>query len=345
MPTVQSMDIPKPKNWQDFEKIVRDAQGLKWESSLQMNGRAGQKQSGVDIWGPDHLERPVGIQCKHTTGELSLKLIEKEIALAESFDPLVTLYIATTAAHDALLQKQVRALSSERASKNKFTVGLLYWDEIVANLLLNPAVFKGHFPQLELPQSRSTDRDRLLAALELGYYGADIWESVVLIYGEFGFMAQADPDELLAKLEVLMRRSEQLFAQKDSKPIVSALKKVIAGCRKKNATDKDWHHVEAHAKRASTRVQNAVSLLPLHESKVLNLSLQLGRLYYHQGPVKQKLRADIQKKCTAILSEAREDALREAFKTANKVKDGYKWAMRIYGFLDREIRYSVDEAS
>src|ERR1700722_13837488 len=65
MPTIQIMELPKPKLWQEFEIIVRDAQALRWNStSLQKNGRPGQRQSGVDIYGPDEIGRPVGIQCK-----------------------------------------------------------------------------------------------------------------------------------------------------------------------------------------------------------------------------------------------------------------------------------------
>ena len=55
------MELPKPSNWQDFETIVRDAQA-RWKSTtLQMNGRPGQIQNGVDVYGPDEIGRPVGI--------------------------------------------------------------------------------------------------------------------------------------------------------------------------------------------------------------------------------------------------------------------------------------------
>lgn len=64
MPTIQSMELPKPTNWQDFETIVRDAQAQRWKSTtLSKNGRPGQKQAGVDIYGPDEIGRLVGIQC------------------------------------------------------------------------------------------------------------------------------------------------------------------------------------------------------------------------------------------------------------------------------------------
>jgi hypothetical protein len=71
MPTIKSLDLPIPKNWQDFETIVRDAQAQRWSTMLQKNGRHGQVQDGVDIWGPDEIGRPIGIQCKRYKSPLN----------------------------------------------------------------------------------------------------------------------------------------------------------------------------------------------------------------------------------------------------------------------------------
>jgi hypothetical protein len=46
------MKIPIPKDWQEFESQVREAMILRWNSpNLQKNGRTGQAQQGVDVWG------------------------------------------------------------------------------------------------------------------------------------------------------------------------------------------------------------------------------------------------------------------------------------------------------
>jgi len=56
MPTIPSMKIPTPKDWQEFESLVRDAMILRWNSpNLQKHGRTGQAQQGVDVWGPTRL--------------------------------------------------------------------------------------------------------------------------------------------------------------------------------------------------------------------------------------------------------------------------------------------------
>ena len=108
VPTISGTEFPKPKNWQDFESMVRDALAQKWTSpNLQKNGRAGQKQHGVDIFGPDEIGRSVGVQCKRYKQMPDIKLVTEEVENAEKFGPLNTLWIGTTADHDAPLQAAV----------------------------------------------------------------------------------------------------------------------------------------------------------------------------------------------------------------------------------------------
>lgn len=344
MPTIQSMELPKPANWQDFETIVRDAQAQRWKSmTLTKNGRSGQKQAGVDIHGPDDLVRPVGIQCKRYKPPLALKHVTDEVAKAEKFKGrLTTLYIATTADHDAKLQEQVRSLSDARVAQGKFAVALLFWDEIVAGLLLNPAVFRAHYPQVVLTNTQSVDKERLIGALELGYRGADLWAYVILIYGEVGWMAQADPDELIANLRIMERRIQQLLPPDDAAPILASLAEVRDGCLSPKNAEADWHPVEDHAKRVASRVQAAASLLPLSESNMLDLASQLGRIYHHANDLPSaKVRNDVEQKVRSMLPAASDDAVKAKFAAAKKLTSGYRWAMRIYGLLDHEIRFRL----
>ena len=269
MPTVQSMELPVPKNWQDFETMVCDAQAQRWKSTtLQKNGRLGQAQNGVDIYGPDDIGRPVGIQCKRYKPPLKITHVTDEIGKAEEFEgQLNTLFIATTADYDAELQQKVRLISENRAAQGKFAVALLFWDDIVGGLLLNPAVFRAHYPQVVLSDTKAVDKERQLAALELGYHGADLWECIILIYGEFGWMVQADPDELIFNLRILERRAQQLLAPNDAAPILDALAQVRSGCLSPKTSSRPGIPVEFQAKRVSSRLQKVSSLLPLAESK------------------------------------------------------------------------------
>jgi hypothetical protein len=338
------MELPIPKNWQDFETMVCDAQAQRWKSTtLQKNGRPGQKQNGVDIYGPDDIGRSVGIQCKRYKPPLELKHVTDEIGKAEAFKgQLTTLFIATTVNYDAKLQQQVRLLSDKRVAQGKFSVALLFWDDIVGGLLLNPAVFKGHYPQVVLSDAGVADKERLLAALEFGYYGADLWAYIRLIYGEFGWMAQADPDELISNLRILECRAQQLLAPDDAAPILDALAQVRSGCLSPKKDTSDWHPVELHAKRVSSRIQKASSLLSMLESNVLDLALQLGRIYHHTDNLPSaQVRESVETKARSVLPAASAPAIKSKFASARKLTAGYWWAMRIYSLVDHELRFRM----
>ncbi|TCU13739.1 restriction endonuclease [Rhizobium sullae] len=341
MPSVLSLELPLPKNWQDFETIVRDALAQRWKSTtLQKNGRTGQKQHGIDIWGPDEIGRSVGIQCKRYKGALNLNHVSDEVANAENFKgQLTTLFVATTAEHDAKLQQQVRLLSDKRVAQGKFAVSLLYWDEIAASLVLNPAVFSAHYPQIKLEKEKP-DRERLIAALELGYYGADLWASIVLHYGEFGWMTQTDPDNLLAIIRILERRVQQLLPPTDADQLVKTLVEVREGCAAPKTNKSDWDQTEVKAKRVSSRIQAATSLLALPESNVLELSLVLGRIYQNvdDRPPPATIKS-VHAKVTGVLPTASAGPIKTRFAAASKISAGYDWAQKIFGLLDHELRY------
>ncbi|AZK62334.1 hypothetical protein WCT78_03770 [Pectobacterium versatile] len=150
MPTFGNMMIPPPNGWEEFESIVKSALELRWRTSnLTMHGRQGQKQNGVDIYGTDDLGRLVGIQCKLTTKSISELLINEEISNAESFQPAIsTLYIATTSPSDVNLQKYVRTLSIARVQEGKFSVGILFWNDIIQELTKDVNAVRRHYPQM-----------------------------------------------------------------------------------------------------------------------------------------------------------------------------------------------------
>lgn len=344
MPTLQSLRLPTPTNWQDFETIVRDAQAQRWDSvTLQKNGRPGQAQHGVDIYGPDNIGRPVGLQCKCYKEQLQLKDITAEVTNAEAFvGRLTTLFIATTTEYDALLQQQVRMLSDSRVAQGKFAVALLYWDDIVASLLLNPEVFKAHYPQLAPPRAAVSNTDRLIGALEIGYQGGELWESVKLIHGEFGFMVNQDPDELTMIIRTLERRTQQLFSPEDAELILESLAQVREGCLSPKRDSSDWDPVQFHAKRASARFNKAGSLLSNEEARMLEMGLRLGRIYHDCEDLPPlETRKRIKDQLRVMLGHESATAIDDFFTAAETLSSGYRWAMRIYTLVSSETRYRL----
>ena len=168
MPTIASSIIPPPKSWEEFEEITLSATKLRWSSQAFFgNGRRGQRQDGVDIFGMIPDGRHVGVQCKNTISGLDELVIIKEIGNAESFEPiLASLYIATTAPRDALLQKSIRKISADRIGDGKFSVDLLFWEDLAADLATDQQIFFKHYPQFsQVKNSPKYHDERLYAEL------------------------------------------------------------------------------------------------------------------------------------------------------------------------------------
>lgn len=333
------MDLPKPKNWQEFESIVCDAQGQRWQSTLQKNGRGGQQQNGVDIYGPDNIGRLVGIQCKRYEF-IDFKLVEDEVKNAKEFKGrLTTLFIATTADYDAILQARVRELSEKRVVEGDFSVGILFWGDIVSSLLLHKSLMQAHYPQIALSQSREENRERLLAALEMGFYGADLWAFIELTFGEAGWMTNTDSDELIAKLRVIEHRTQQLLLDGDAEPIVEALRKIRAGCNLPKRNKSVWDMVALNAKRVSNRMGNATSLLAGKEADTMELALQLGRIYHYidEGPPIETRRS-IERLVRRILPSDSDELITRKFKEAEDISSGHGWSLKIFNLMTQQVR-------
>lgn len=164
MPTIASSVVPPPKAWDEFEDITLAAAKLRWRSgNFVRHGRTGQKQDGVDIYGHDEKGRHIGVQCKNTIDGVSLKIVKEEIAKAEAFQPaLEHLCIATTAKRDASLQESVRALSEMRRKTKQFIVEILFWDDILQDLVTDEGVFGAHFPQFRIRDDEVRAHDKAL---------------------------------------------------------------------------------------------------------------------------------------------------------------------------------------
>lgn len=128
----------KPVNWQDFEKLCKKLWGEIWKcSSIKRNGRAGQNQHGVDIYGvPDGEAEYFGIQCKgkddYTKAQLTESEIDEEITKALNFEPKLKHFIfATTANKDAAIETYIRKKDIESRKNGNFSIALYSWEDIV----------------------------------------------------------------------------------------------------------------------------------------------------------------------------------------------------------------------
>lgn len=131
--------LRKPENWQDFERLCKVLWGEIWEcpDTIKRNGRQGQAQKGVDIYGIKKGECVYrGIQCKgkddYTNSKLTESEIDNEIAKALLFTPkLKSFYFATTANKDAHIEEYIRNKNLESISNGGFEIDIFAWEDIV----------------------------------------------------------------------------------------------------------------------------------------------------------------------------------------------------------------------
>jgi len=142
MSKLSSKQIPPPSNWKEFEELCADLWKEIWKDpNVQMHGRTGQAQHGVDVYGQlSGIGDWKGIQCKGKDGRfkhnpVTERELKDEVKKAKGFSPEITEFIlATTAPNDGNIQKIAREITKEHITNGQFTVYVMSWDEIVRRL-------------------------------------------------------------------------------------------------------------------------------------------------------------------------------------------------------------------
>jgi len=179
----QEKQILPPKSWELFEELCLVLFRAIWQDpAAQKNGRRGQSQHGVDIFGePGKIGNVFhGIQCKGKDAAYGSSLttdeIDSEVAKAEGFTPPIKdLTFATTALRDAHLQEHVRKLSVARAGNGRFTVHVLAWEDIQSLLAEHPSVIERFYPEQAL------DMSAILRSVQAMPHGQDVANMLALV--------------------------------------------------------------------------------------------------------------------------------------------------------------------
>lgn len=165
MPTISALQLPPPKNWQDFEALCCDLWREVWEDpNAQKNGRQGQPQHGVDVFGRSCQDKEwAGIQCKgrdnYTNQRITEEELRDEVTKAQTFAPaLADFAIATTAPRDVAIQTLARELTEQHKNCGLFSVHVWSWDDIVESLGGFPKVAVKHYPQFFFVYDPDFDR-------------------------------------------------------------------------------------------------------------------------------------------------------------------------------------------
>lgn len=141
--------IGKPENWQDFESLCKKLWGEIWSipNKIKKNGRLGQEQAGVDVYGKPKGENQYwGIQAKskddYTNAILTESEIIKEIEKAKTFEPALAVYIiASSSNKDSKIEKFVRIKDLENQKNGSFEILLFCWEDIVDLIEENPDTY------------------------------------------------------------------------------------------------------------------------------------------------------------------------------------------------------------
>jgi tetratricopeptide (TPR) repeat protein len=158
MPDFTSVSIPRPKDWQAFERGAR----LLFEHALsdpavQNNGRSGQRQYGVDIFGRrgGGGGPVVGIQCKGKDGNFRRAVTEaelkEEVEKTRKFQPKLDEFILiTTAQDDAKIQRAARLLGEELRSKGRtLSISVWGWERFEQEIVRYPEAIRHFHPDAQ----------------------------------------------------------------------------------------------------------------------------------------------------------------------------------------------------
>lgn len=126
----------KPKNWQDFEVLCYHLWKKEFKCSIiNLHGRQGQPQHGVDVYGVKENGEYFGIQCKgkdeYNHAKLTYQEIDSEVEKANNFAPKISLFVfATTASRDTHIQEYIREKDIEIFPKYGFHIDVKFWKDI-----------------------------------------------------------------------------------------------------------------------------------------------------------------------------------------------------------------------
>ncbi len=174
MSSLLNKQISPPESWEVFEDMCCDLWRLLWnDPNAQKNGRKGQAQAGVDVFGrPDEGSKWAGVQCKGKDNYADKTLTEKELRdevdKAKKFTPSITkeYVMATTGLRDAKIQKVAREITQQHRKEGLFPVHVWFWEEIKKKLAEYDGLVKKYYPDLYATIVGSAQMDRIEQMLE-----------------------------------------------------------------------------------------------------------------------------------------------------------------------------------
>jgi hypothetical protein len=237
---------------------------------------------------------------------LSKKTIEAEIEKAENFKPTIEVfYIATTYPTDVKLQKEVRLISKERKRLNKFPVDILFWNDIVQELITNEKIFKKHYPQISLDTFHDKKFKRLFSLLDLSFYGTNLKHLTDVIFGEAGLMAHEDPRQIEIIASIVKSACIANCSEYEQNEILGAVDTFISYLNSVSKESFHWSISDSNADLVAGKVKAIEHSLQNNEFIVFKIGelLAIWSKYEFDKKVEKPISVDFIKKLKDYLSK------------------------------------------
>jgi hypothetical protein len=185
------------------------------------------------------------------------------------------------------------------------------------------------------------------SALELGYYGANLGGFIHLICGEAGWLAGEDPDQLLVMGAQIKVESQRLLPAAFISPLDNAIDKIHDYLAEEGAlSERDWHEVDALAKRVSSRVDSCGMYLSVLEAQALRAGIMTERVYLSTDQPTLKTLDVLESEAGHVLSDSGNVQLAERLAaTRTALTSGetasLTWNRGLYGLVERDLRHSL----
>lgn len=212
-----------PLYWQEFETLTASVATYAYQTrNVDMIGRAGQTQNGVDVH-VDANGTSIGIQCKRRVerdenndplpgGAITRSALVKALDDAQSFNPKLDQFVlATTAQREGEMQEVARELSAERRRAGLSGVKLWFWDDYVTFLNLYDPLERLYYDTIINVRTPEDQDRKIIDVITRAFHRPAFQDPIASEHGEAFSQALADTVQALNSGILIDRQSRHTF--------------------------------------------------------------------------------------------------------------------------------------
>ena len=148
MPSLAMYRISPPSDPYEFEKICMDYLAHKFDADIQLYGRKGQSQQGIDLLLTLKDNSYNCAQCKNyknvTTHNLDSWISKAD---EECKIPMNVFIILVAIENDSRLQEHICKVSAKRLTDGKFPVRIIFWDDVIHYIKRDQTMLRLYYPE------------------------------------------------------------------------------------------------------------------------------------------------------------------------------------------------------